>query len=848
MRRLLPVLALFLFASASAQDFDPDAYAAFLEAHADLSGADLARIHAAGTFLDASPAVAASALYRDSLDLHYELTEDEEALLDRHGFMVTERLQPLSFANGFLDVYTADLPVFLSTDAVLHALHMSYDSILMQTEVAVLSPLLSRALAALHGEVAALATDYAAEGMRQPVRDLDVYLTVARALLAEGSVAPVFSENAETMQDLLALIDAEQMAMHPLFSEGCRQLDFSQFTVRGHYSQDPNLGRYFQAMMWLGRTEIYLSKPQTAQCAPTDADVQRQTILAHLLAEAAERSGARHELDQIDALLARFVGEPDNVTLDGLATLASSAGVTRASDLLDADRQAAYADALANAPWAAQRIRSQILISGDPTQPNGIQPAAAFLLMGQRFVIDSYVTASVVFDAIEYQGQAVRRMMPSTLDVLFALGNDAAGQLLAPELETFPYASNLVALRHLIDGYPDDFWDGSLYNGWLGSIRTLNPPSEADRARLPDFMQTAAWWQQKASTQLAAWAQLRHDNLLYAKQSYTGGILCEYPYSYVEPIPAFYESIARFARTASAGFEPFADIAEMNVEPIQRYFGRMATINDTLATISEKELAGIPVDEDERVFLRKMLYEQQVGCAVSIDGWYKDLYFGGGDQAQLPDMVVADVHTTPTDASGAMVGWVLHAGTGPLNLAVVTAEVPGVGPVTFTGPVMSYYEHVSTNFQRLTDEAWQTAYAAEPSFRPDFVNLYLADANGNAYPAGASLERVVDTEEPPDADAPHLRLTPNVPNPFSEQTVIGLTVARGLAAGPVDVSVYDVRGRLVRQLLDQSLPAGHYTIAWDGTDASGRPVASGTYLVRAITRSEEATRSLTLVR
>ena len=61
-------------------------------------------------------------------------------------------------------------------------------------------------------------------------------------------------------------------------------------------------------------------------------------------------------------------------------------------------------------------------------------------------------------------------------------------------------------------------------------------------------MQTAAWWQQKMNTQLASWAQLRHDNLLYAKPSYSGGVSCSFPEAYVEPFPEFYGRLAAFAR------------------------------------------------------------------------------------------------------------------------------------------------------------------------------------------------------------------------------------------------------------------------------------------------------------
>ena len=77
---------------------------------------------------------------------------------------------------------------------------------------------------------------------------------------------------------------------------------------------------------------------------------------------------------------------------------------------------------------------------------NRIQPASAFMLLGQRFVIDSYVTGSVVYDKIEHEGRAVLRMLPSTLDVLFALGNDAAAQLLEDELSQYHYSDILAAL------------------------------------------------------------------------------------------------------------------------------------------------------------------------------------------------------------------------------------------------------------------------------------------------------------------------------------------------------------------------------------------------------------------
>ncbi|HEX7070522.1 MAG TPA: DUF3160 domain-containing protein, partial [Rhodothermales bacterium] len=637
-------------------------------------------------------------------------------------------------------------------------------------------------------------------------------------------------ENIDVVADLMELIEAEGMADYPLFAETCRRLDFSQFTIRGHYTQEPELGRYFQAMMWLGRTELYLIGPETDVCRPTEADVQRQAIDALLIAEAADLQG-RQLLDRFEQIIQLFVGAPDNVTLDNLTTLREDTGLSNAADLLDIDRFRAFQAELAEQPWAEQRILSQILVNGSyDGEPNRIQPASAFMLLGQRFVIDSYVTGSVVYDKIEHEGRAVLRMLPSTLDVLFALGNDAAAQLLEDELSQYHYADILAALRYLIEQYDDEFWMGSLYNGWLQSIRTLNPPAEPARTALPAFMQTAAWWQQKMNTQLAAWAQLRHDNLLYAKQSYTGVPGCSFPFSYVEPIPTFYETMARLSRRAAEMFEPLAALSSVQVGEMLDYFVHAAAVNDTLASIARKEIKGEILAEDEVSFLQRMLFKATMACYEEVDGWYPKLFYGEPGRAREPDLVVADVHTTPADEYGDYVGWVVHVGTGPLNLAVIEAEVPGAGPVAFVGPVMSYYEHVTSNFERLTDEAWETAYAA--AHRPAFVNLYLADRNGAS--RGLVTKLLVGTEEeaPESAVAPAAFALQAYPNPFNDGVAVAFRIPASTAPQSVTLGIYDVQGRLVRRLVDQTLPPGNYTLRWDGSLDDGSLAASGTYFCR----------------
>ena len=59
-------------------------------------------------------------------------------------------------------------------------------------------------------------------------------------------------------------------------------------------------------------------------------------------------------------------------------------------------------------------------------------------------------------------------------------------------------------------------------------------------------------------------------------------------------------------------------------------------------------------------------------------------------------------------------------------------------------------------------------------------------------------------------------------------------------AARVRLVVYDLAGRQVRALLDETLPAGPHAVTWDGNDAHGKSAASGVYLVRAVTPSGES--------
>ncbi|RKZ11746.1 hypothetical protein DRQ50_13060, partial [bacterium] len=70
------------------------------------------------------------------------------------------------------------------------------------------------------------------------------------------------------------------------------------------------------------------------------------------------------------------------------------------------------------------------------------------------------------------------------------------------------------------------------------------------------------------------------------------------------------------------------------------------------------------------------------------------------------------------------------------------------------------------------------------------------------------------------------------PNPFNPATSLSFTVPQ---AGPVEVRIFDVRGRRVGTIHHLAATAGPQTVAWDGRDNRGHDLGSGVYLVRVDT-------------
>jgi hypothetical protein len=483
--------------------------------------------------------------------------------------------------------------------------------------------------------------------------------------------------------------------------------DFSMLKPRGHYTESERLQHYFRASSWLGRVEARMA----VKDAHGEWTLDRRALAGAGLLRSLVSGKAEAKWRALDRATGALVGPPDSMSLPGFDASLRALGAADTKAAMARSDQAIVAALL---PSSRQRIGTQLLHVDEDT--------ASFVLLGQRYVYDAHVLS-----AVTYGGLHTKRMMPSPLDVAYAaIGSSEARELLAPEISAYgdEYANALDGMHREADAMGPDLWNGSVYHMWLGALRTLAPDAARD-AGLPAPFTGDGWKRRILNTQLASWAELRHDNLLYAKQSVTAVALCDYPHGYVDPYPAFYtalEGMARKAREAFTAVDPST--------PGARYFDRVAVVAARLRAMAEKERRNEPLSSDDLDYLDHMVSidGRHAGCTTVAEpgGWYADLFLKPQD-ALWHKPTIADVHTQPTDEEGNPVGRVLHVGTSrPRMMAVTIGHDGGAHPRTYRGFVSTYAETTTDGFHRYTDEEWQAEVEKHPPPPPAWLARIVA--------------------------------------------------------------------------------------------------------------------------
>jgi hypothetical protein len=701
----------------------------------------------------------------------YRLSPQELALFRTNGFIVSERLGSSSFAAAFYDLWHNDLPVFVSCDALLQAWHRTYDAMLEELEETYLFNSAQQILDSMAARVPEAWAEAGNGVLKDSLLDADYFLAVARSLLAgTNTLVPSALGQDARVAETLADVQAQQMALKPDFLGQCRVVDFSQFKLRGHYTHTERLSRYFRCVTWLGRTDFAIAGgPFDRGCGLVDASPRElgTAIVLWNLLNLSEQFTTWHSFDQV---IQAFVGWTDSMNFAQLGGLLSGAGIKSLSDVTDLATLKQLQSDILKGELGVQNIRSDYFVSPIGGQ---IQLPRSFLVFGQKFVPDSWAFSQNVYDSILWvesgQTDKIERRVPGALDAAFAVlgNNQVVPELVAQMKGQFAdpgrphalawrdgklYQHNLAAVRAVMDEQTSDAWESNIYMSWLACLRELSAPTID--SKYPESMRTRAWAMKTLNTQLASWTQLRHDTILYAKQSYTGGGQCVYPTGFVEPRIEFWQRLGALASRAAdlIASLPYAGTYllvtnQSEVDPItgEQYLIPatnsipMAAIQsnqvthlrrfaDTLAALrglALKELAQQCFGTDDQRFIDGLIQDRGLsgsGCWAPMNrysGWYPQLFyrtiywtddneFHNNYGAGANDTLAADVHTDVPDEMVRDAGSVLHEGIGPVNLLMIAVDN---GPDRFVcaGPVLSHYEfEVIGAPRRISDDEWQS--------------------------------------------------------------------------------------------------------------------------------------------
>ncbi|WP_134684911.1 DUF3160 domain-containing protein [Brevibacillus migulae] len=605
-------------------------------------------------------------------------TDQQQEMLRKNGFVVLPSRDTKMFYVYDANEY-GGIPNFITADSVLHTYHQFYDKSLMSVESGYLSKDLDRLTERMLDSSVAMLQALKEDELIKLQKKNIAYFLVARMLMNPSAPIPdgIDKEIAELAGKEITLIQkAESFSPSPLFQT---DLDYSQFTVRGHYTKSEELGRFFKTMMWLGTAPL----PFFTDSGEFLYDNTLQALLMSMTTFLeSEEPGSAELWSNLYVPTSQYVGVSDDIhvfTMNGLRV-----SVFGKDTNPNAFNDKAYVEKLREAVKALPEPKIQGKLT-TVTTPVGKQ----FRYMGQRYVMDSFIMQSLM--------EPILRPVPSGLDVMGVLGSKTAEDLLLhtykPQERWPDYEKNFRLLKDKVSGYPEDIWGNNLYNGWLWSIQDTLTEYDA-KSGMPFFMTTEAWKRKSLNTGLGSYTELKHDTVLYGKQPVAemGGPMEVAKQHYVEPNIPLYSKLLYLTDYTISVLKERGMASEALLTGADEY----RDLLELLITCSIKELRNesLTAEENERL----LWYG---GTLEHISNSYLTGMAQDESALELSDMLVSDVATiAPNQASP---GGNLSLGTGYFDHIYVV--VPFNGKLSLArGSVYSYYEFVSD--KRLTDEEW----------------------------------------------------------------------------------------------------------------------------------------------
>lgn len=578
------------------------------------------------------------------------------------------------------------IPNFITADSVLHTYHQFYDKSLTGIELGYLYDdleLLCRQMLVHSIRLSQTLEDEKLIALQE--RNI-IFFLVAGMLMAgsteiqeiagnylieeERPVIP--DELYETAAHEYTMInEAGGIALSDYFGF---DFDYSQFKVRGHYTKSEELGRFFKTMMWYGTAPIPFFDEE-GNYLPDN--VLQSLLIAHTTFLDSDGICSAELWSRIYKPTSAYVGISDDLDVFAVNNLRKTVfGDNEDPNVLnDNEYKNRLLEEVKKLP--EPRIQADYVTLSTPT-------GKQFRFMGQRYIMDSYMLQELT--------DSILRPIPSSLDVMGILGSSTAKNLLLnhykPQEQWPGYESKYNKLYAEVTEYGIDTWANNLYNGWVWSIKEALTEYDSSSG-MPLFMTNDAWKYKSLNTALGSYTELKHDSVLYGKQSgaEAGGNIYYADYHYVEPnIPLYCKLLFLTDNTVSV-------------------LNEQGMMNPKLNEGAElfKEVLKLLISCSLKELKNEMLSEEEYDALLSYGGRIErisQLFLEGITGSSfsdwdLTDMLATDIATCKSEY--------LSLGTGYFDEIYVVMPV-GDKLYISRGPVYSHYEFVSD--VRLTDEEW----------------------------------------------------------------------------------------------------------------------------------------------
>ncbi|MCR5476766.1 MAG: DUF3160 domain-containing protein [Lachnospiraceae bacterium] len=599
-------------------------------------------------------------------ELSQALTRECFAVLPGHG-------------EEFFDIYETNryscFPSFITVDSLMHTYHLYFAHLMKTCEKTYLTGELQR----LSGRMLEISLEQAealrGTGMEEAARRNAIFFAVGCRLQDPSFAFPAGdSEIAETAEaEVRKILDAAGIADCVLTGE---MEDYTQYKPRGYYEGDEELERYFRAMMWYGRIPFVLE----------DAEYVKSALL-----QTAAISREEDSWESIYQITGFFAGASDDPGFFELGEIAGRiyGNLTDPAALSDPEKFDAF--------FREVQTLDPPQVNSIPVEDGENPVIPSYRFLGQRFTVDAAIMQKLVYSAVKENAEGQRRMLPDTLDTAAALGSKEALRILTEQGDTAyeGYTENLSGLMAHFDTEDPQIWSGSLYACWLN---TLRPLLEEKGEGYPSYMQSVDWTRKNLETFAGSYAELKHDTILYAKQTMAemGGWMEEEPddRGYVDPQPVVYGRFRALSEKTRDGLARYGMLGEQAAEDLDR----LAEIAGTLLSVSEKELRGEALSEADYEFIKCYGgYLEHFWKEASQDSYDGPLVYS----YQAPCPVIADIATDPNGA-------VLEVGNGYTDTVYVVYPI-GEELHVGRGSVYRFYQFAVPLDKRMTDSEWRNA-------------------------------------------------------------------------------------------------------------------------------------------